>query len=268
MTKFIRLTFVAAFFILFCQLGYTAGYLAHDGDERMQPTQHKSKMERVSAGSRIIGSGNLFTEVRDIKSIKAVQLSGFGHLTLLQGKEEKLSITADDNLMPHISSEIDDGHLLLGIKMPDDVVMVQPSKPIEYQLTIKDLNNIRLNGSGKIEANDVLRLEDLELEVNGSGQVSLNLQSKQLETEIAGSGSVEIKGSVEEQEIEIMGSGSYKANELTSEKANVKIMGSGDVHLQVSDFLACKIYGSGSIYYKGTPKLTKKIYGSGTVKQE
>jgi len=47
MTKFIRLTFVAAFFILFCQLGYTAGYLAHDGDERMQPTQHKSKMERV-----------------------------------------------------------------------------------------------------------------------------------------------------------------------------------------------------------------------------
>jgi len=57
-----------------------------------------------------------------------------------------------------------------------------------------------------------------------------------------------------------------KAYDLTAQKANVSVTGSGDVKIMVSEDLTARVTGSGDIKYKGNPKKEdKKTTGSGGI---
>src|SRR5438874_6398754 len=52
------------------------------------------------------GSGNIVSEVRDISGFDAVELKSIGMVTIEQGDREGVEITADDNLLPEITTEV------------------------------------------------------------------------------------------------------------------------------------------------------------------
>ena len=93
----------------------------------------------------VIGSGNSVTEERAIENVQGVVLSFVGDLRVTQGDEEKLVITADDNVMPLITTEVRDGVLTIGCK---STVGLQATTKLHYDLTVRDLNSIRLTGAG------------------------------------------------------------------------------------------------------------------------
>src|SRR5687767_1144824 len=52
------------------------------------------------------GSGNVVVEQREVSGFSAVSMSGFGELIIQQTGKESLSITADDNLLPLLTSKV------------------------------------------------------------------------------------------------------------------------------------------------------------------
>ena len=84
----------------------------------------------------ISGSGHVVDEPRSVSGFSAVSLSGSGRLLIEQGETESLTITADDNLLPLIKSEVSGGRLELGSK--DSMTNLRPSTEIVYKLTVKN----------------------------------------------------------------------------------------------------------------------------------
>ncbi|MEJ6003852.1 GIN domain-containing protein [Paucibacter soli] len=106
------------------------------------------------------------------------------------------------------------------------------------------------------------------LKIKGSGDVSLmDLRQAGLEIEIEGSGDVTADGQVEQLDVSIAGSGDLDARELIAQRGSLSIAGSGDISAHVSHEVVARIAGSGDIVVRGNPaSRSKQVLGSGSVK--
>ena len=196
----------------------------------------------VSACAVVSGSGQVASQAPQVSGFTKIELSGPGELTIEQGGTESLTIEADDNVLPRLTSEVSDGTLKLDKKRG---ITLQPRTPIRYRVTLKDLTGLEISGSATVRG-EGMRLQSLRLEISGSGVVNLS-------------------GSAAEQDIEVSGSGRYEAAELPSEKVQADISGSGQVAVAVSRELKVDISGSGSLTYSGDPSVQQDVSGSGRV---
>jgi hypothetical protein len=195
--------------------------------------------------SQTTGSGNLKTESRPVSGFTAIDLSGSGTLNIEQTGTESLTIEAEDNILPLLTSNVSGGTLHLGEK---DNTLLRETKPINYRLTVKDLSGLTVSGSGQVSANSIT-----------AGKLSVVL---------SGSGSILLSGKANPQEITISGSGQYDAKGLASKTTTVNLSGSGRAVVNTSDALDATISGSGSLEYIGSPTVTQNISGSGSVSKQ
>ncbi len=213
--------------------------------------------------TEVRGSGNLITESRKVAGFNAVELSGIGTLIIEQSDREALEITAEDNLMRYIRSDVSGSRLQLG---GEDFVNLRPTRDIVYRLKVKNLRQIESSGLGKVEMKK-LDTDNLAIEISGNGRVSLDeLQATSLSLEISGLGDVSSNGNVKNQQIQISGAGNYNAPNLVSETARVEISGKGSATLWVTQQLDLDLSGAGTIHYYGSPTINTDISGAGTVK--
>ncbi len=232
------------------------------------------------------GSGNLKTESRPVSGITAVELDTSGDLTLSRGETESLTIEAEDNLLPLLTSDVNGGTLKLATKPGSGL---SATKPIKYTLVVKNLASLVLNASGSITAADLTGGDKFVVENSGSGDISLaavsagnttvnvsgsgaltitNLISTKTAVKIDGSGNARVAGTTTDQNVNISGSGDFNADKLASKTAVITTNGSGSATVQVSDTLNATISGSGDIIYIGSPTVTQKDDGSGKITQQ
>ena len=194
----------------------------------------------LAACSVTRGSGQLATESREVSGFSKVELSGSGELTIQKTGTESLSISAEDNLLPRLTSEVSNDTLVLGTK-PNATIL--PERPITYSVTVKDLTGVAVSGSGSTRIPD-LATPGLNINISGSGTITVN-------------------GTVNDQDLEISGSGRYEAAQLTSKTVKADISGSGTADVLATDVLDVKISGSGTLTYTGNPQVQQEISGSG-----
>jgi hypothetical protein len=190
------------------------------------------------------GSGNVKTASRAVSGFTKVQLSGAGILNIAQTGTESLTISAEDNLLPLLTSDVSNGTLTLGVKQGQSIT---PTKPITYTLTVKQLNAINLSGAATISA--------------------VNITTDALAVSCSGVGTTTISGSAQSQSVTISGSGSYNARDLKTADSTVKISGIGNATVTASQTLNATISGAGTVTYYGSPKVTQSVSGAGSITQ-
>ena len=181
-------------------------------------------------GGTIVGSGNIVTVSRPVVGYHAISLNGVGRLIVTQTGEESLTITGDDNIIPLISSGVQDG--LLTVADPRNTEL-EPSQVIVYRITVENIDAIRISGVVNASIDGVLTA-DLTADIDGVTTLTLS-------------------GSVTNQRVSLNGVSSYLAEGLASETAVVTGSGVMTVVLSVSNLLSGDVCGAGSITYVGSP---------------
>jgi hypothetical protein len=206
------------------------------------------------------GSGDLTSETREVDEFTGVALEGEGRVEIEVGDSSSLTIEAEDNLLPFLTSEVSGGVLVL-----DTTREVDPTEDIVYHLTTTDVERLQVSGSGQIDA-PVVGGDAVAIGVSGSGEVRVDdATANDIRVDISGSGFVEIAGDADNLDVTISGSGSLDAEALTVMTAEVTIPGSGDVVIDVVDHLDVVVSGSGTVEYLGSPEVDSNITGSGSV---
>jgi len=238
-----------------------------------------------SASGSIRGSGDVRQEDRNVSGISGVELAMQGTLTIELGSSESLSIEAEDNLLEHIQTDVSAGTLTIETERGTNL---RNTKPINFFLTVTELDSIRISSSGDIMAPDLeadrfsisisssgdLTMGDLDctslsVESSSSGKLSLNsLEAETIDVRISSSGDVEIAaGQVQQQDITISSSGKYLAEDLASAEADVTLTSSGTARIRVSDRLSGRLSSSGDVYYIGDPRVNVSTSSSGRTVQ-
>jgi hypothetical protein len=215
----------------------------------------------VACEGTFVGSGHVVTENRNVSGISAVRLMTSGDLTIEQGSQESLTIEADDNILPELTSDVIGGTLELSMHSPSGFNL---HNPIRYHLVVKELHGLTLMGSGDVNAAALVG-DQVSITVMGSGDTVIDqITAKTLTINIDGSGDMQINsGQTDETNVHINGSGNYTAGSVKSGKATVTVLGSGDSEVWVMNQLKVAFMGSGNVSFYGKPSLDETHLGSG-----
>jgi hypothetical protein len=199
------------------------------------------------------------TEDRAIENASAVELATSGALVMSPGDRASLRITAGENVLDHLTSEVHDARLVLDTEGWDDDL-----GEVRYELVLPEASAVELSGSGTVQVAAPSAVAELVL--SGSGEIGVEgLAADELAVRLSGSGEITIDGEVSGQVVDIDGSGTYDGSGLSSEDAEVRIGGSGTADVTVEDTLRAVVEGSGTITYAGGAEVDSEIDGSGTV---
>lgn len=209
----------------------------------------------------IFGTGPAVEEDREVSAISRVELAMNGTLHISMGDATSLRVEAQDNLMEYIETDVRGDTLV--IHTPDGV-NVQGTRPLQYYLTVEELEGIEISSSGDIQAGD-LTSTSFSIVISSSGDVSVDrLDCSTLNVKISSSGNLGISsGQVSDQKVNMSSSGNYRARDVASTTADVDITSSGSATIWVSDRLSGRISSSGNIYYAGNPEVDIRTTSSG-----
>lgn len=210
----------------------------------------------------IKGKGATVTEVRDLTGFNKISLSIDGDVNYVQDSVYFVEISAQQNVLDVITTEISGGELKIGADR-----WIRKHNGIKIIIHSPDLRGMTLSGSGNMESSSDILTPDLELNVSGSGNISLtSVHTDQLEVTISGSGNIQVSGgAATNQKANISGSGNVEMDDLTANESDAKISGSGSVSVWSVNHLKANISGSGDVKYKGNPIVDANISGSGSV---
>ncbi|MBN9090176.1 MAG: DUF2807 domain-containing protein [Reyranella sp.] len=120
--------------------------------------------------------------------------------------------------------------------------------PVEVALPARALRHVRISGAGNVTL-EKLDQRELELRINGSGQI-------------------EAHGSVERVSATISGSGDVRLGDVTMKRLDAKISGSGSVEAGPKEEADLKLAGSGKVRLLTRPaSLHSKVSGAGRIIQ-
>ena len=191
--------------------------------------------------SKAKGNGKPATETRAVAAFTAIEATGIGRLKLLVGEADSLKISADENILPLIKSEVKDGVLVLST-----TGATRSKTDIIFEATAKTIK--RLENSGTVS-------------INASG-----FNGGDLSVATSGVGSIALSGRVDSLKVELSGVGSLEADELTADRVTTNLSGVGSAAVRAQKSIHGSVSGIGSLTWKGTAtEVSTNVSGIGRV---
>lgn len=216
-------------------------------------------------GKSVKGNGEMKTETRDVGSYDGISVAGFFNVTLVAGDEGKLTIEGESNLLDYIETEVSGGTLKIKVEKNQNL-KTSWGKDIKIVVPFKDIDRVSLSGSGEIISKDLIKANNFEVSVSGSGDVNLEVEANNTESRVTGSGDLNLRGSTKDHIVKVTGSGDIEAGRFKADNVDAQVTGSGDIRVACEKSIKARVTGSGDIEYVGNPgKQDTKVAGSGDI---
>ena len=219
----------------------------------------------INAQNKLQGNGKVITETRTTGDYDGIKISGFFDVDLVAGKEGKITIKGEENLLSAIKVEVEDNSLKIYIEKFTNI-RTSSGKNIQITVPFEKISELSLAGSGDIQSKDVIKNEKFLVKLSGSGNFTLPVDTNNLELNVSGSGNVRLRGTADNFSTKLSGSGDINAVDLKSKIVDANVSGSGNSKVTCNQSLTARVSGSGNIRYVGNPeKKDVKVSGSGSI---
>jgi hypothetical protein len=209
----------------------------------------------------VTGKGAVIKKEVSVAAFTGIDLQGSLDVKLTMGAVQSVRVEAQENLVDLLETT-----LVKGVWHIRTSACYRTDKPFVVHITVPGLNSVVVQGSGDVESVGIVKGKELDLEVQGSGDIQLAVDAEQVKASVQGSGTIKLSGTCNALTASVQGSGDVKAGNLVATDASATIMGSGDVTVQAMNKLDANVTGSGDVKYKGKPAQIKtEVVGSGTV---
>ena len=196
----------------------------------------------LNSTNDVNGSGVAATQTRTLPPFTRIDLAGGSAVTVHVGAKQAVVVRADDNLINHIETDVQDGALVVSERgnFATDL-------PLSVEVTVPNLERTRLIGSGMISVEGV--------------------HARTFTAEVPGSGTLTISGTVDQLDATLAGSGDMQLGHLAARSVTASVLGSGRLEVQAIQTLDASVSGSGAIVYSGHPTtLEQSVSGSGAIR--
>lgn len=194
-----------------------------------------------SVSGCVQGSGSLKEEDRTLPEFHGLDVDGAFIVTISGQKNQAVSLSADDNLLPLILTEVSDGVLRITTRKP-----VCTGLPMTVRISVKTLDQISSGGANSFKISD-LKSSALNLNLSGTSNMNLSGQTTKLTASLEGASEI-------------------RATALLAEKVFLSISGTGSADVYAGKALHADITGVGNVRYSGNPsEVVRNIIGWGSV---
>jgi hypothetical protein len=191
----------------------------------------------------IVGNGHIVTDTRPVADFTEIEANGGFQIDWRHGPPS-LTITTDENLLSHITTETVDHRLRLhshgniwshhGIK----VAIASPTRA-----------GAQLTGAARLTASQ--------------------LSGASFAVESTGAAKIQLDGTIDDLVTDMTGASKLDADSLRTKTATISSTGASHADVNVSESLRVSITGAGKVVYAGNPpKVEKHVSGAGSIRQK
>lgn len=216
-------------------------------------------------------------KVLELPEFKGIYVNSNYTVYLKQTNKQEVTVEALTEIFAVSEIKVENGILMVNVdRKPDspnksiwqkiDDIKLNPT--MKLYVSVKNLNDLQVNGNGKIISENSIAADYINLGVSGGGSMDVDLKGNTIKAELSGSGLMMVKGYATSIDAVVSGSGTLNGYNCAIETAKAKVSGSGLCQLNVSNNIEALVVGNGQVKHKGNTKSAqKKVYGSGTIER-
>jgi Putative auto-transporter adhesin, head GIN domain len=193
------------------------------------------------------GGGERITETRDVAPFSRIAVSESVDVTVVPGEGRQVRVYAGENVIDRVLTASSGGVLDIDIRDRGIVIGADPLGDVEVEVQASALEGVEIEGAG-----------DVVLE---------GLDAQELELEVQGSGDIDASGTVDRLTATIEGAGNANLLDLRARMARVVVEGAGDAELNVSEELDVSVEGAADVSYTGNPQVRSDVSGAGEIRR-
>lgn len=213
-------------------------------------------------GNTVKGTGDVVHKPVSVDAFHGIILQGSMDVMITPGTEQSVEIVAQQNIADLITTEVRDGSWIIATREG-----FSTNKEFTVRIQVPAMDKVKIQGSGDVKGTGSFKADNVDLKIEGSGDIEMNYHATSVKVKVEGSGDVALRGTCTDLNIAIEGSGDVDTRGLQCTNARTSIEGSGDVIVNATAELDARIAGSGSVSYVGSPNVKKSVAGSGEVKK-
>ena len=198
--------------------------------------------------------GPTITQERCVDPFHTIELDDHVDLVLTEEEGCVLQVTAGQNLLGQVDTDVEDG--VLHIRDRNSCNWVR-SLPVAITVTVpsKHVNTINYFGTGNISSTATIRRHEFRIDQKlGQGTWTLDLDVDTCYIGLhTGAGDVIVTGSAHHAFLYSGIQGPIDATGLTADVCHVNNSGRTDIRCRATVSLEAQIYGTGDILYAGSP---------------
>ncbi len=204
-------------------------------------------------------------ETRKVGDFTYISMGIYADVKIRQGAKCELIIEGDEEDLENIETYVSGGKLKIRSKSNS---WFKHMSKVDIYITVVDFTGVSVSGSGEVVSAGLLKGDNVDLHVSGSGEIDLKLQATDVDISISGSGSIDLQGKGKSAALSISGSGRLDAVDYEVETMSIRISGSGGARIYATKEIDSRISGSGTVRYKGEPdKFSNRSSGSGRLRK-
>lgn len=192
----------------------------------------------------IIGSGVVATEARPVTGFTAISVDHPARVVVVWGGAESLEVSAEDNVLPLVRSEVRNNRLVLSLAPNPGLTL---SREIVHRVTVRELEELEASGAARVELHGV-SAESLSLQLTGASSTSADGRCDRLDLDLSGASRADAAG-------------------LHTRRALAVVSGASHALLRVEDELVANASGASVLEYFGDPHVTSTASGSSTIRR-
>jgi hypothetical protein len=194
------------------------------------------------------GGGDRITQTREVAPFDRLDIEDGVDVKVVPGDAREVRVYAGEDVIDRVHTESSDGVLHVDIRDRGIVIGDDPLGDARVEVSASALRSVSIGGTSDVKLTDV-DVEELELDVEGAGDIDAS-------------------GTVDRLSATIEGAGNANLSHLAVRTAVVVVEGAGDADLNVSDSLDVTIEGAADVTYRGDPQIRSDIEGAGDLRRE
>ncbi|HUL79043.1 MAG TPA: DUF2807 domain-containing protein [Vicinamibacteria bacterium] len=205
---------------------------------------HTDNITSVNPAGGIVGSGVLASESRPVSGFDAVTVDAPFHVLLTPGGGESLQVTAEDNVLPLVQSEVRGGRLFLGLVPHGNLTL---TREILCRVTVAEIRDFDASGAARIEIKGV--------EAAGLG------------VRLSGAAAGSAGGAVGHLTLDLTGASRWSAVDLRSQTVAANVSGASYALVRAVESLVANVSGASTLEYAGDPAVEQTVSGTSVLRR-
>ncbi len=181
--------------------------------------------------NEITGSGNIITDDRSAGAFSSIVVGQIFNVTIRQGTNARVTVRADDNVLPQIVTATTGG--VLSIKLRNGSYQRVTA---EVDIILPQLNGLEINNAAKATLDEFVAVNPLDIVLNNATSLSMT-------------GSTPVLNLVANDASKVSGFG------FTAVSCTVRLEDASNAEITVTDELKGSLTDAAELRYRGTPKV-------------
>jgi hypothetical protein len=246
----------------------------------------------------VVGSGTPATQRFDFTDFTGIDFGNTFQATITKADHFEVSVTADDNVLPHVRVDKDGSRLRVRLegrrtyRLRPNTLKLSVSLPVLEAMLISGASratiagfasdrpfHVRIGGASRLEGS--IQSGNADFEISGASTVKLGGSARDARVQLSGSSTMEatdfavrgerltinadgastarLHGKAKAAVLQGSGASRLQLSDLALDAADVELSGASDAKIQVKELLSYELSSASRLEYYGEPTIKKSV---------